>query len=201
MKQSLYAGLLAMTAAFAAHAETPPTQATTCVACHGAQGQGNPALGAPRLAGQQAEYLLTQLRDFKAGRRGYAAADTHGAQMRAIATTIGDGDQEPLARYFAGLGGTSSTVPAASASQGQALYQGTCGACHGPRAEGFAHLKTPNLRVLDRVYLERQLTAFSDGTRGGEQHGSELAIWMRGIALQLHDEGQRRVLLDYIASP
>ncbi|MBV4504191.1 c-type cytochrome [Pseudomonas sp. BW13M1] len=201
MKQSLYAGLLAMTAAFAAHAEAIPTQATTCVACHGAQGQGNPALGAPRLAGQQAEYLLTQLRDFKAGRRGYAAADTHGAQMRAIATTIGDGDQEPLARYFAGLGGTSSAASAVSASQGQALYQGTCAACHGPRGEGFAHLKTPNLRVLDRVYLERQLTAFSDGTRGGEQHGSELAIWMRGIALQLHDEGQRQVLIDYIVSP
>ncbi|MFT0866459.1 c-type cytochrome [Pseudomonas sp. CAM1A] len=201
MKLRLCAGLLALVATCSAHAETPPVQAATCVACHGAQGLGNPALGAPRLAGQQAEYLVTQLRDFKAGRRGYAPGDSHGAQMRAIATLLGDSDQALLARYFADLGATSSAASLAPDAPGQALYQGTCAACHGPRGEGFAHLKTPNLRLLDRAYLDRQLTAFSEGARGSERHGSELAIWMRGIALQLHDGEQRRLLLDYIASP
>lgn len=31
--------------------------ATTCVACHGAKAEGNPALQAPALAGQQAPHL------------------------------------------------------------------------------------------------------------------------------------------------
>ncbi|MDH0646963.1 c-type cytochrome [Pseudomonas sp. GD03858] len=201
MKPSLCAGLLALAATFATHAETAPSQVATCVACHGAQGQGIPALGAPRLAGQQAEYLLTQLNDFKAGRRGYDPRDSHGAQMRAIAAGLTEGDLALLASYFAGLDAGPERPANLPDTQGKALYQGTCAACHGPRAQGFAHLKTPNLRLLDRAYLERQLVAFSDGSRGGEQHASELAIWMRGIALQLHDEQQRRALLDYIASP
>lgn len=198
---SLCAGMLALGVTFTADAGSLPAQAATCVACHGPVGQGNPALGAPRLAGQQAEYLLTQLRDFKAGRRGYAPSDSHGAQMRAIATTLADADQEPLARYFATLEAEPVKVPTVFSSEGQALYQHTCAACHGPQGEGFAHLKTPNLRVLDRAYLDRQLQSFNDGARGSEQHGSELAVWMRGVALQLHDDQQRKVLLDYIAGP
>lgn len=199
MRPRLCAGLLALTATFSALAAPPPPQAATCVACHGSAGQGNPALGAPRLAGQQGDYLLTQLRDFQAGRRGYDPRDSHGAQMRAIAAILTEDDRQALARYFAGLGAATTALPAAG--QGQALYQGTCAACHGPQGQGFAHLKTANLRVLDRAYLERQLQAFSEGTRGSEQHASELAIWMRGIALQLHDEQQREALLDYLTAP
>ncbi|WP_256582434.1 c-type cytochrome [Pseudomonas sp. B8(2017)] len=201
MKPSLCASLLVFAVTLQAHAATPPPQAATCVACHGAEGQGNPTLGAPRLAGQQVDYLLTQLRDFKAGRRGYAPRDGHGAQMRAIAANVAEGDQEPLARYFAALGAEPANAPTTSNGEGQALYQHTCAACHGPQGQGFAHLKTPNLRVLDRAYLDRQLQSFSDGLRGSEQHASELAVWMRGIALQLHDDQQRKVLLDYIAGP
>ena len=46
-----------------------------CAACHGAAGEGNQALGAPPLAGQDAAYLARQLHNFKAGRRGYAEQD------------------------------------------------------------------------------------------------------------------------------
>lgn len=40
-----------------------------CVACHGAQGQGDAGRFVPRLAGQHYEYLLRQLRDIAARRR------------------------------------------------------------------------------------------------------------------------------------
>ncbi|QXI40315.1 c-type cytochrome [Pseudomonas xantholysinigenes] len=198
MRSRLCAGVLALAASLSTHAAPSPPQAATCVACHGAEGQGNPALGAPRLAGQQAEYLLAQLRDFQAGRRGYDPQDSYGGQMRAIAASLGEGDQQLLAQYFAGLG--APATPMASDGAGHALYQSTCAACHGPQAQGFAHLKTPNLRLLERAYLARQLQAFTDGRRGSEQHASELAIWMRGIALQLRDDGQREALLDHIAA-
>ena len=42
----------------------------TCGACHGARGQGNVALQAPKLAGQEDWYLKRQLANFRAGIRG-----------------------------------------------------------------------------------------------------------------------------------
>ena len=52
-----------------------------CIACHGAGGEGNPALNAPRLTGQHDWYLARQLRYFKSGARGAHPGDIYGAQM------------------------------------------------------------------------------------------------------------------------
>ena len=41
-----------------------------CATCHGAQGEGNPQLNSPKIAGQQAWYLERQLKHFKEGARG-----------------------------------------------------------------------------------------------------------------------------------
>lgn len=40
-----------------------------CIACHGANGEGNPGMKAPALAGQSDWYLFTQLKNIKAGIR------------------------------------------------------------------------------------------------------------------------------------
>ncbi|MDU9414458.1 c-type cytochrome [Pseudomonas sp. zfem005] len=201
MKVSLFTGALLLAATLHAQAEAIPIQAFNCTACHGGQGQGNALLGAPRLAGQQAEYLLDQLRHFKAGRRGYDARDLHGAQMRGVVASMEERDFEPLARYFSGLEVTADEVPpAADASRGEALYQGTCAACHGPAGQGFAHLRTPNLSLLDAAYLERQLTHYVQGVRGGEAHADELGLWMRGISLQIGEGAERQAIVDYIGS-
>ena len=42
----------------------------TCIACHGANGEGNPALNSPGIAGQSQSYVMRQLWDFKQGNRG-----------------------------------------------------------------------------------------------------------------------------------
>ncbi|MFT7471548.1 MAG: cytochrome c553 [Kiritimatiellia bacterium] len=62
----------------------------TCAACHGADAQGNEALGAPALAGQNDWYLLTQLRNFRAGFRGSHQEDTFGSQMVTMSKTLRD---------------------------------------------------------------------------------------------------------------
>ncbi|WP_065257342.1 c-type cytochrome [Pseudomonas bananamidigenes] len=200
MKVRITLGVLLFALILDAHAEVP-AQAGTCVACHGADGQGNPALGAPRLAGQQAVYLETQLQNFKSGRRGYDVRDTHGTQMRAIASPLSDSDMQSLAGYFSSqtLTGKRKAAPS-DEPHGQALYQATCSACHGPKGEGFAHLKTPNLGILDSAYIERQLEHFAQGLRGGENHADELGIWMRGIALQIANEGDRKSVATYLGS-
>ena len=60
----------------------------SCRACHGADGKGNEALGAPALAGQNDWYLVRQLRNFQAGYRGNDSRDTYGLQMAAMANTL-----------------------------------------------------------------------------------------------------------------
>lgn len=64
-------------------------QYEVCVACHGANGEGNQALNAPPLTHSSDWYLLTQLKNFKAGLRGAdAALDASGASMRGMANIL-----------------------------------------------------------------------------------------------------------------
>lgn len=63
---------------------------TSCASCHGAQGEGNEAFGAPALAGQSDWYLATQLKNFKAGYRGRDPQDRFGSQMVAMASMLSD---------------------------------------------------------------------------------------------------------------
>ena len=60
----------------------------TCAACHGAQGEGNLQLNAPRLAGQSDWYLVRQLKDFKSGLRGGQPNDALGMQMKPMAAML-----------------------------------------------------------------------------------------------------------------
>jgi cytochrome c oxidase subunit 2 len=62
----------------------------TCSACHGPDGKGNEALKAPRINAQHGWYLISQLRKFKAGVRGFMPGDTAGATMRPMAMTLPD---------------------------------------------------------------------------------------------------------------
>ena len=61
-----------------------------CAACHGADGRGNETLAAPALAGQSDWYLVTQLHNYRDGRRGTHEDDVHGATMRPLAAALVD---------------------------------------------------------------------------------------------------------------
>jgi cytochrome c553 len=56
-----------------------------CAACHGAHGEGRASLNAPALAMRTDWYLVTQLRNYRAGVRGTSNLDGAGRQMRAVA--------------------------------------------------------------------------------------------------------------------
>lgn len=62
----------------------------TCAVCHGANGEGNEALGSPALADRNDWYLARQIRNFRDGVRGGNPADTYGIQMRAAAGVLPD---------------------------------------------------------------------------------------------------------------
>jgi cytochrome c oxidase subunit 2 len=63
----------------------------TCAACHGPDGGGLEALGAPAINSGSDWYLLKQLQHFKSGIRGAnPAADPTGARMRPMAMVLAD---------------------------------------------------------------------------------------------------------------
>jgi cytochrome c oxidase subunit 2 len=62
----------------------------TCTACHGAKGEGNQALNAPKLTNLPGYYLERQLKNFKAGIRGSHPQDQYGLQMKGMSMTLVD---------------------------------------------------------------------------------------------------------------
>ena len=97
-------GFYSMTALAAGDAAKGKTFYATCLACHGANGEGNKALNAPRLAGQEEWYVVRQLKNFKDGIRGADSNDIYGQQMRPMAQILPD-DQAiaDVAAYIATL--------------------------------------------------------------------------------------------------
>ena len=69
-----------------------------CAACHGPTGQGIP-IQYPRLSGQWAEYLVTQLAAFTQG----PGARNNNDAMHAIASRLSDKEIKAVSDYIAGL--------------------------------------------------------------------------------------------------
>ena len=74
------------------------TGVPACASCHGAQGKGIP-VQFPRLAGQHADYIYTQLNAFRVEAR----ANDGAKMMRSIAAKMTDADMKAVAAYIQGL--------------------------------------------------------------------------------------------------
>jgi cytochrome c553 len=75
------------------------TGVAACIGCHGPDGAGNAAARFPSLAGQQADYVAKQLKDFKAGAR----SNDPNQMMRTVAGKMTDAQIEAVAQYVQGL--------------------------------------------------------------------------------------------------
>jgi cytochrome c oxidase subunit 2 len=161
-------------------------QFVMCASCHGNKGEGNPTLNAPAIAGQDAAYLTRQLLNFRSGRRGAHKSDTFGAQMRVLAKALADDAAvTKVATFVASLPKTVIAAPArGNLHNGNNLYQGTCGACHGVAAQGNPGLKAPRLAGLDAAYIKRQFAHFRDGARGTDPQdvtGRQMSMMARTL--------------------
>lgn len=72
------------------------TEVAACVGCHGERGHGSETL--PRLAGQVASYLVTQLRNF-----GTRVRTNDNAVMHTIAAKMTEAEIVAVAEYLSGL--------------------------------------------------------------------------------------------------
>jgi len=70
--------------------------AKACNTCHGADGKTPIMPTYPKIAGQNAEYLIAQIKDIKSGARNNAQA----AVMKGIVANVADADLERIARWL-----------------------------------------------------------------------------------------------------
>ncbi len=152
----------------AASEESPRiTQIATerCDACHGAKGQGANAMF-PKLAGQNPDYLMGQISQFKSGKR-------HSYVMRYQLVDLSQADVAALASHYSAtrLDNTAVATDTARYEAGRAIYAQlvaraqavTCDSCHGASARGGPGV--PRLAGQHADYLADQIRRFADGSR------------------------------------
>jgi len=154
--------------------------ATVCGTCHGPQGN-NTQPKFPRLAGQHADYLATQLKAFRSQARGDPDAISY---MWGMAAELDDDIIAALADYYAAQKPQQASAGNSSAiSAGKDIYeygiasQGVpaCSGCHGPDAHGLEDF--PRLAGQHAQYILKQLGSFQSNMRN-------VAI-MHGVARNL----------------
>ncbi len=172
----------------------------SCQSCHGSDGSGNEATGAPAIAGMDRVYFTRQMHYFRDGIRGANLTDLHGRQMGLVASLFDVVMISDLALYVSKLpkpGTLRRTLTPSSDSNASQLYA-ACAACHGLRGQGNPELHAPALADLNDWYLAGQLERFAAGVRG--QHpddplGQAMAAAATGLSQQ-----QINDLSSYIAS-
>ncbi len=144
----------------AGDAESGKAKSAPCAACHGADGNSvNPAW--PKLAGQGAAYIVTQLQMFKDGTR-------QNALMAPQAAALSEQDMHDLAAYYAAQTVTPGAADPELVKVGEAIYRGgiidkdvtACAACHGPNGSGNPPAKFPMLSGQHAAYTESRLVAY-----------------------------------------
>ncbi len=169
---------------------------TVCAACHGPDGN-SPTAANPSLAGQHAEYLAKQLRDFKPVDGAEPVRPS--ALMSGFAAGLSEQDIVNVSAYFA-----SQQLKPVTATQkdlvelGRQIYRGgiaakgvpACAACHGPTGSGIP-VQYPRLHGQYAEYTAAELTKFRQGERNNNQQ-------MTDIAARLSD-AEIRAVSDYIA--
>lgn len=159
-----------------------------CSACHGLEGEGNQALNAPKISGQEDWYIKRQLSYFKQGIRGANPQDTFGQQMASMVTTLADETAiNNVAAYIQSLPDKpAAQTVSGDAHNGKKLYI-TCSKCHGKRAKGKWATNAPRIAGMSDWYLAIQLRNFKQGIRGAHP-GDITGRQMESMVLSLNDE-------------
>ncbi len=171
-----------------------------CISCHGAEGYGNAALGAPAIAGMPEWYLTAQLVKFGSGARGQHPTDDAGNRMRPMARTLKSDDYKAVAAYLATLKPrTPEQTVGGNIEAGKGAYS-TCLACHGANGEGNQALNAPPLNATNDWYLVRQLHNFKNKVRAGDAAKDPTGSVMFGMASTLADEQAMKNVISYVQS-
>jgi cytochrome c553 len=170
-------------------------KAERCGTCHGSDGN-SAAVTTPKLAGQMPEYLVKQMRDFEAGRRGKCKGLEGESALRS------ESDIADVAAFFMAQRITPDAAEGKSIALGEQIYSKgrkpprfvpACVGCHGLQGAGKRDwnliMSAPPSVLPSSIggqhpaYVAEEIKAFRDGRRSNDQ-----AAVMRKLAVNLSDE-------------
>jgi len=176
-------------------------KAAACSGCHGLNGNSTSPEW-PVIAGQNANYLLDQVRIIKLGGRS-------APKMVPVVKDLSDQDLADIGAFFATQTPTGNEADPAYWKAGQKLYRygdaargiPACSTCHGPVGRGNPAAGYPALQAQHSGYTVRQLEGYANGTRyakdaAGKPQSANATI-MATVAARLSAE-DRRNLASYI---
>lgn len=152
------------------------SKAAVCGACHGIAGQST--IGAnPKLAGQNARYLMKQMQDIKSGARNVAL-------MTGLLNNSSDQDIADIAAYYAAQEVTLEGADPELVELGESIYKAgiaslnvaACSACHSPTGKGNPQAGFPALSGQHKEYTATQLKAFRSGDRANDGNSMPMRI-------------------------
>ena len=190
-----------------ASAETAPPKADAakgqqvaaqiCAACHNPDGNSTVSAN-PKLAGQHADYIYKQLKNFKAD--GGKPAERNNPIMGGMVAAINEQDMKNVAAWYASQTQKGEQAKNPAIETGQKLYRAgnaskglpACAACHGPSGAGIP-AQYPRIGGQFAEYTEAQLKAFRAGERANDPNKM-----MRAVADKMSD-AEIKAVSDYIA--
>lgn len=166
-----------------------------CIGCHnipGYQGSFPEIYRVPKIAGQNAKYIVVALTEYKKGDRKHPS-------MHAIARTLSDQDMADVAAYYErlGKGEAAPDKPAdPPASVAKLLAQANCASCHGANFSKPIDPSYPKLAGQYADYLYAALKAYQ--TDNNPHIGRNNAIMM-GMARPF-THAEIKAIAGYLAS-
>jgi len=164
-----------------------------CASCHGSDGNSALAIN-PKLAGQNATYIVKQLMDFKSGVR----ADP---TMAAMVLSLSEQDMQDIAAWYSSQSVTLQGANPDSLELGETLYRAgnqditmaACSACHSPTGQGNAPAGFPSLSGQHAEYTLKQLKSFRAGERA-----NDINAMMRTVVERFTDK-ELEALASYVS--
>ncbi|MCW5658248.1 MAG: cytochrome c4 [Burkholderiaceae bacterium] len=159
-----------------------------CIGCHGLPGYQSSfptVYKVPKIAGQNAKYIVAALNGYKSGDRKHPS-------MRGVAGSMSDQDMADVAAYYENLGkeAGAAAVPETPAAAPAALKDkvAVCVACHGKNFNNTADPANPRLAGQYADYLLVSLKAYmtDNNPRVGRTNAT-----MRGMLIQ-EAEGKKK---------
>ncbi|MBV2235101.1 MAG: cytochrome c4 [Sterolibacterium sp.] len=180
---------------------------TVCVACHSMDGNSEISAN-PKLAGQHAEYLLKQMREFKSVDG--ATPIRVNAIMNGMIAAYDDAQMRDIAAYLSAQRLKPETATNRETVElGQRLYRAgdaskglpACIGCHGPTGTGMP-AQFPRIGGQFADYIAAQLHNFRTGAEAtepsDEARTNDPEKMMRMVAAKMSDK-EIAAVADYIA--
>ena len=133
-------------------------KAYTCTGCHGIPGYKNtyPTYNVPKLAGQNAAYIVSALKAYQDGARDHGTMNLH-------AESLSTQDMEDIGAWFEAS--APELVEAKEVKGAGEEKSAPCQACHGKDGKAVDANLYPNLGGQYASYLEHALRGYRDGDR------------------------------------